>query len=441
MFSNQLYSFFRKSPDVDKTTRQRSVSVSGESGSCKGIGLNNMLASFNSNEVAKLKAKPPKAEMDKENVMNSSKPVPKPRRALQSLSTASLNAQSAGHCESKKVHFECSDLGSAESEADQVHRLELVHFVFRELRQHKGKPVAISEIRKLLQYFHPKLVEFLSTVELPLDWQMEATKVKGSGFASQNFGEIKLDMQLTAFLLNYTDLVTVHRSKKEVELTKNILKNVDDITDKLTAGFKACVIMLVKSLLVKHDGQLAVAQLRKTISEPYAYLAQQVIPRTSALESLIIQSWTTFFIMDGKVFLKGAQASNSGVPNSSKTSLTPLNPRRSSTSTLPRAKSFVNLAPHVDKIKAEPKVEPKVEPKFELPQVNRYDHGRHCICDQDVDKIFSNISEPMFDNFASLHVRCLISSMKRKYVVKKNFSVKVDGECQTEITISPKLFI
>ena len=48
-------------------------------------------------------------------------------------------------------------------------------------------------------------------------------------------------------------------------------------------------------------------------------------------------------------------------------------------------------------------------------------HGRRCICDADLKKVFQGVGEATFDDFAAQHLRCLIYIVK-KHVVGLNCS-------------------
>jgi len=66
-----------------------------------------------------------------------------------------------------------------------------------------------------------------------------------------------------------------------------------------------------------------------------------------------------------------------------------------------------------------PQLEIETPPKASTSLAPNYvssDHGDGCICKLQLENIARQIPEPLFEEFASLHLRCLIASAKKRYV-------------------------
>ncbi|KAI1298427.1 hypothetical protein HDE_04143 [Halotydeus destructor] len=382
--------------------------------------------------------KPPKDKMDTEDILKVDTPR-RPKMADANLTHGSSDARKTGQFTSRfhKLGLQVSRQAFDGDDWSKGHHFELVHFIYWEIRKSQEKPTALSELRKLVEILHPKLVAFLDIFDLSLKWKRKVNDIDSSRMPPYMVRERILQIKLVAFLLNYRDVFTVDTVKREVRLAENVLERLDEFSDKLAAGFKRCVVMLARSLVAEHNGGFTVSQLRHEIGETFSYLAHQAIPRMTTLLSLITKHSKIFLIIENKVYmvphLKRPQVFKELASNSFEPSFSASNHRRISVT------SFVNLAPHGDEIKAKTEAEPNLE--LEYSQVDGYGHGHHCICDQDVDKVLSHVSAHLFEKFASRHFRCLISSLKKKYAVKKEFKAKANSYCQTETTISPRLLL
>ena len=364
------------------------------------------------------------------------------------------------------MQFKKSEEHSVEEDADyKIHCIEVFYYVFAELRS-KKVPIPVNEIIKTMRYLTIELKKFIEEVDLELAEDDYAKRLDYILVNFRDYVEVDLEKKHIAItkksLMNLDDawfFVEDLLQKAALDMVLNQLK-ISESGNMHRAALRRAVSVRFPYTASKVLSRTTVFEDMASKTKMLLVIGDTVVLKgcnkmdiqnkrlhVSSSDSLRKRSMSysdlgeshyasenrppkqrQSFTPSRQDKSKGQLRSNCGNKSSSVNSSPPLVGLRpvGVPPYAPTNSSNLSIANGLRKPSAEgfsdqtafglrkPMREKTPEPKLITKVLN---HGRRCICDKDLKKVFQDAGEATFDELASQNLRCLIFLVKR-YVLE-----------------------